>query len=181
MTGIEIARATFTESGLHFPAIPGPLAARLEEKGAWLFSTRDVPVYPYFLAHYQEELQRTGLQDYVILAHSGHSFNSYAIQYYVVYGAVRILLHHGWGGAYMDYEATTLRANECLRRVDRILATADAHPWSDSLGPLTVVASDFYGSTYTLPGEPVPGLDDDKPGPDVALELAISWLEARQS
>lgn len=178
MTGIEIARATFTDAGLLFPTIPESLAVRLKRENSWTFSTRGVPQVPYIVNYYAEELKRTDLEDYVLLAHSGHGLNSHAIQYYVVYGAVRVLLHHGWGGIFMDPEETTLRTNECLERVNRILELADAHPWCDSLGPLTVVATEFYGSSYKLPGEPAVESGRDGLAPDVALDLAISWLEA---
>src|SRR5262249_36848977 len=42
MTGIEKARGLFQQAGLAFPTIPDRLAAKLKERGDWLFSTRDL-------------------------------------------------------------------------------------------------------------------------------------------
>lgn len=179
VTGIEVARATFNHAGLQFPTLPSSLAAKLKEEDPWIFSTRGIPKYPYFLDFYEDELQMANLEAYAILAHGGHSFNSYAIQYYIVYGAVRILLHHGWGGVYMDPDETTLSLNCRIARIDEIMAAAAASPWSDSLGPLTVVASDFYGSTYVLPDGTTKSRDLDHMSPDAALDTALAWLEVQ--
>ncbi len=37
MTAVEKARHLFQEAGLAFPTIPEELAARLKERGKWLF------------------------------------------------------------------------------------------------------------------------------------------------
>lgn len=47
---------------------------------------------PYNLQYYVEEMDQADAT-YVVLAHSGHGTNSYAIQYYLVSGPLRLFLH----------------------------------------------------------------------------------------
>ena len=96
MTDIEKARELFRQAGLAFPTIPKQLAARLKERGEWLFSTREVKIWPYNLDDYVRE-SHDAPGDYAVLCHSGHGVNSYAIQYYLVYGPLRMfVLGLGW-------------------------------------------------------------------------------------
>ena len=95
MSVLEKARRLFQEVGLALPEIPEELAAGLKEQGKWLFSTRDLEMSPYNLDHYVQEGDQAPAA-YVVLAHSGHGVNSYAIQYYLVSGPLRLFLHLGW-------------------------------------------------------------------------------------
>jgi hypothetical protein len=96
MTDIGKARRLFHEAGLAFPKIPDEFAPRLKERDEWLFSTREIQASPYNLHHYVREIERNPVEDYVVLSHSGHGANSYAIQYYLVQGALRMFLHLSW-------------------------------------------------------------------------------------
>ena len=98
MSDIEKARRVFRKAGLAFPKIPDELATRLQERGDWVFSTREIDVSPYDLRHYVCEFAGPHVEDYVVLSHSGHGINSYAVQYYVVHGSLGVFLHLGWGG-----------------------------------------------------------------------------------
>lgn len=89
MTDIEKARELFRGAGLAFPTIPEELVAQLEERGRWQFSTRPLVNSPYNLHHYVDEVEGTQIEDYAVLAHSGHGVNSYAIQYYLVQNPLR--------------------------------------------------------------------------------------------
>ena len=80
MGDLDKARQLFADAGLAFPKIPEGLAAKLKEREPWLFSTRRIKVSPYLLEHYVDEPMASQLKDYVLLSHSGHSTNSYAIQ-----------------------------------------------------------------------------------------------------
>src|SRR5208337_266479 len=102
MSDIDKAKHLFQKAGLSFPPIPNELASRLKEQGEWVFSTRPIEVSPYVLRHYVDEAEKTDVEDNALLAHSGHGVNSYAIQYYLVYGPLRMFLHLGWGGVYMN-------------------------------------------------------------------------------
>jgi hypothetical protein len=95
MADAEEARKLFQKAGLTFPSIPEELVPRLKEQDKWLFSTREISISPYSLEHYVGEMN---VADYVILSHPGHCVNSWAIQYYLVYKALRMFLHLGWGG-----------------------------------------------------------------------------------
>ena len=101
MSDIEKARRLFQESGLAFPTVPDSLAARLRERRRWLFSTRTLKTSPYDLDFYLHEGDSAPAA-YAVLAHSGHGVNSYAIQYYLVCGPLRLFLHLAWGGVYTD-------------------------------------------------------------------------------
>lgn len=70
MTDAEKARRLFEKAGLAFPAIPGELAARLQELDEWLFSTRPIETWPYDLQGYVREGGGVA-GEYVVVAHSG--------------------------------------------------------------------------------------------------------------
>jgi hypothetical protein len=88
MTGIEKARQLFRQAGLAFPTIPKQLAARLKERGEWLFATRELKISPFNLDYYVPE-SHDAPGDYAVLCHSGYGVNSYAMQYYLVYGPLQ--------------------------------------------------------------------------------------------
>src|ERR1700733_11653223 len=106
MTDIEKARKLFHDSGLAFPTVPEELAVRIKEgvnerlpmrdgindrhRSSWLFSTRELDMSPYNLQHYTDEAESGPVNDYVIVSHSGHGVNSYAIQYYLLRGSLRM-------------------------------------------------------------------------------------------
>ena len=98
----EKARALFTRAGLAFPTIPEELASRLKKQDTWRYSTRELKMSPYNLLHYVREGDRGAVDDYAVLCHSGHGSNSYALQYYLVNGPLRMFLHLAWGGVYTD-------------------------------------------------------------------------------
>ena len=123
MSDIEKTRRCFVEAGLAFPTIPDEAAARLKEQRKWLFSTREIETSPYNLQHYVREFDRTHVADYVVLAHSGHGVNSYAVQYYVV--------HAPWGcfSTSVGVAYTTMP-----KRMRPKFATAFLWPTRSSLG-----------------------------------------------
>ena len=102
MTDINKARDLFRSAGLAFPTLPDELAVKLQERDQWVFSTRPIRIWPYELDRYVNQSQRRQIRDYALLSHSGHGINSYAIQYYLVLGRLRMFLHLGWGGVDED-------------------------------------------------------------------------------
>jgi len=123
MNDIEKAKQLFREAGLAFPTIPEELAARLKKHGKWLFATREIDISPYNLQHYVSEVDETHVEDYAVLSHSGHGVNSYALQYYLVYGPLRMFLHLGWGGVYMDAEAAAAKIRDCFSLAAEVIAS----------------------------------------------------------
>jgi hypothetical protein len=124
----------------------------LKEQGKWLFSSRDLEVSPYNLQHYvQEGDEAPGT--YVVLAHSGHGVNSYAIQYYLVTGTFRLFLHLGWGGVYSDADADSSKILECFSLADLIVPAAMTVKKHAARERLTIVGSDFYGSYWSAAGQ----------------------------
>jgi hypothetical protein len=77
--------------------------------------------------------------------------NSYAIQYYIVLGGLRMFLHLGWGGVYMDADAATSKIAECFSLADKVVAMAASRLGVDDR--LLLVGSDFYGSYWLRPGQ----------------------------
>lgn len=162
MTAIEKARELFLDAGLPFPSVPAELTDRLKELDEWLFATRPIDVSPYNLQHYVHERGRHS-DDYLVLSHSGHGVNSYAIQYYLVHGCIRMFLHLGWGGVYMDANAEAIKIRDCFVLADRLVQHAELAANRSSNKRLTIVISDFYGSYWVKRGqkgfEPEKGLD----------------------
>lgn len=173
MSVFEKVRHLFQEAGLAIPNVPEQLAAGLKEQGKWLFSTRALNMSPYNLDHYVEERDQA---PYVVLAHSGHGANSYAIQYYLVSGPLRLFLHLGWGGVYDDAEADASKIRECFSLADKIVPAALT---SGKLAPgerLTIVGSDSYGSYWTVPGQRRKKERMGNRGPSEVLTEVLHWL-----
>lgn len=177
MADIEKARQLLREARLAFPSIPEQLATRLKEQGEWEFSTREIDESPYNLGYYVNEFIETQVEDYAILSHSGHGVNSYALQYYLVHGALGMFLHLGWGGVYMDSERATAQIRDCFSLADLIIR---AVPRAGKLRPgehLTIVGSDFYGSYWLQPGNSGEKKKEDSKRPAEVLTEALRWLE----
>jgi hypothetical protein len=177
MRNLERARELFTNAGLAFPAIPDELAAQLKERDRWLFSTRELDMSPYNLQNYVHEVDRTQVADYALLCHSGHGVNSYAIQYYLVHGLLRMFLHLGWGGVYMDVNEDIAKIRDCFSLADQIDATAQCAGRFRDGEKLTVVGSDFYGSYWSGPGKEHRERKRDSKSPAEVLAEALCWLK----
>jgi hypothetical protein len=175
-TDLAKARRLFEEAGLFLPAIPQELAGRLQEKGKWLFSTREISVSPYDLQHYVVEAARVPVEDYAVLAHSGHGINSYAIQYYLVQGRLRLFLHLGWGGVYMDAKVESAKIRACFSWADDLVTALPSVVRPAPGETLTIVGSDFYGSYWDVSREPAAPSPDLHQTPAGILSEALGWL-----
>jgi len=181
MTDIDKARQFFRDEGLAFPTIPEELAAHLKERDPWVFSTRPIDMSPYNLQNYIREVEENQVKDYALLSHSGYGVNSYAIQYYLVQGSLRMFLHLGWGGVYMDKKKAAATIHDCFSIADQVVRAAQSVRCFHAGEYLTVVGSDFYGGYWLPPGESRPGKDTGRKDPlDVkpieVLTEALGWL-----
>ncbi|MBM4147273.1 MAG: hypothetical protein FJ240_13545 [Nitrospira sp.] len=178
MADIKKARKLFKESGLAFPKIPKELAQRLKQQREWLFSTRKINIPPYNLDYYIHELDIRDVKDYAIVAHSGHGVNSYAIQYYLLYGDLRMLLHLGWGGVYMDAKETTAKICQCFSLADEIIAALKNRERFKAGDRITIVGSDFYGSYWSVSRRNRQIKKIHYKTPEAMLAKALNWLGA---
>lgn len=181
MSDIEKARELFQGAGLAFPTIPDELAARLTERGPWVFSTRPAATRPpiespYNLHRYVDESEHGTIEAYALLAHSGHGVNSYAIQYYLVQNHLRMFLHLSWGGVYMNAEKTRAEIRDCFSMADQIVVAAQRVGRFKSGQQLMVVGSDFYGGYWLRPGESGRGEHESGKEPLDVLSEAHQWL-----
>ncbi len=176
LNDIEKARQLFQEAGLSFPTIPDDLASRLKERRKWLFSTRELDMSPYNLQHYVAEFGGTDVNDYAVLSHSGHGANSYALQYYLVFGALGMFLHLGWGGVYMNAERCVAQIHDCFSLADQIVAAAHRTGKLRHCGRLTIVGSDFYGSYWLPPDGSRRKEDEHSKRPADVLNEVLRWL-----
>jgi hypothetical protein len=153
VSDLETARELFQKAGLAFPTIPDVLAERLKNQGEWLFSTRVEKMWPYILQEYVDEAEKGHTDDYALLAHSGYGANSYAIQYYLVFGSLHMFLHLGWGGVYGDTKADEAKIRDCFLLADEIAKVVQITNRIRTGESITIVVSDFYGSYWTVPGQ----------------------------
>jgi hypothetical protein len=176
MTDIDKARSTFQEAGLSFPKVPAPLDGELKEQSKWIFSTCKLKMSPYILDYFVEHDPNARVP-YVVLAHSGHGVNSYAIQYYLVTSPLRLFLHLGWGGAYNEAAADVAKIRECFALADEIVEIATGSERLANGEVFTVVASDLYRS-YWYVGEKkeADNRSTDK-RPSKVLNDVLSWLK----
>ena len=174
---IEGVKKLFQKEGLTFPVIPEELASGLKEQDEWVFSTRKVKMWPYNLEEYVDELEVTDVEDYVILSHTGHGVNSYALQYYLVYGKVKMFLHLGWGGVYMDKKSTSMQIRDCFLLADKIVLAAQSSEKLPEGTALKIVCSDFYGSYWSAPGVEEKKEDVFAKKPVEVLSEVLYWLK----
>jgi hypothetical protein len=133
-------------------------------------------------------------QDYVLLAHSGHGANSYAIQYYLVYDPLRMFLHLAWGGVYMDETQAVAEIRKCFSIADDIVAASQKMSRLQTGEQLIVVASSFYGSYWQPVGisledkeaspesatnKTPPCKQDSSAKPEKTLRAALRWLTSQ--
>jgi len=170
---IETARKLFEDSGLAFPSIPEKLAQNLKEKEKWVFSTRKIWVSPYVLQEYVDETTK----DYAILSHAGRGSNSYAIQYYLVHGNLKMFLHLGWGGIYMDEKEATAQIQTCFSIADQIVLAAQTSEKLSKGNALKVVCSDFYGSYWSVSDIDAKKEDTSSLRPEEVLTEVLHWLQ----
>ena len=187
MTGINKARDLFSNAGLAVPTLPEDLAAKLKERDRWVFSTRLIRRSPYDLDYYAHEVQRKQVPDYALLSHSGHGANSYAIQYYLVHGSLRMFLHLAWGGIYTDKEKVAATIGDCFSKADKVVQAMVQDAALFQAGEyLTVVGSDFYGSHWMPLCAGRRRKEADRQGSSIVMPLealteALDWLVTRSS
>jgi hypothetical protein len=174
MGDIVKARALFKEAGLAFPVLPRKLASSLKEQREWLYSTRPVKFNPYDLMDYMDEAGENHVEDYTVLSYSGHGANSYAIQYYLVCGPLRMFLFLGWGGAYMDNQKEASKIKECFSLANRISKASAQKLHTDSR--LMIVVSDFYGSYWSPHVNAGRVKLSDTKTPQQVLREVLDWL-----
>jgi hypothetical protein len=179
MNDIEKAIRLFRDAGLAFPTIPGELTTQLKEQGQWLFATREIEMSPYNLQHYVDEADETHVDDYAVLSHSGHGANSYALQYYLVHGTMRLFLHLAWGGVYLDAAAAAAKIRDCFSLAAEIVPTAKNTGRLGASNRLTIVGSDVYGSYWSAPGQSGQKERRDSKGPAEVLAECLHWLKSR--
>ena len=177
MTDIKEARHLFREAGLAFPTIPEELAARLKEQGKWLFSTREIKMWPYNLEEYIYEVDGTHVVDYVVLSHSGHGANSYALQYYLVHGTLEMFLHLAWAGLYSNVKKDAAAIRDCFSLTDEIVPAAQTAEKLQAGARLRIVGCHFYGSYWSAPGKKGPKGVPNRKDPAEVLTEALHWLK----
>jgi hypothetical protein len=187
MTDINKARELFSNAGLAFPTLPEELAVELKERDRWVFSTRLIRRWPYDLDYYVHEVQRKQVPDYALLSHSGHGVNSYAIQYYLVHGSLRMFLHLAWGGVYTDKEKDAATISDCFSKADKVVQAMIQDAAGFQAGEhLTVVGSDLYRSHWFPPGTSRRRKEADRKGSSNVMPLetlteVLDWLATRSA
>ena len=176
MSDIEKARQVFQKAGLAFPTIPEKLAEQLTEQSKFVFSTRPIDEWPYFLHSYVKEAEKSEVDDYVVLCHAGHGVNSWAIHYYLVHDSLRMFLQLGWGGLYSDWEEDAARIRDCFLLADQIASVAKTVGRFKAGNHLTVVVSNFAGSYWLPPGKIRRENDKRCEDPVAVLNEVLDWV-----
>lgn len=141
----------FKASGFAMPPLPASLVDAIQRQHRFVFSSRAVNVDPYDYSSYVEEAMAPELEDYILVAHSGHGANSYGLSYYVAWSGLRLLLQLQWGGVYeaaLQARDAISRTFEALQRLwPEVVSRVPMSP------PLVVASSDFYGGCCARVGE----------------------------
>jgi hypothetical protein len=129
------------------------------------------------------------VDDYVAVAHAGHSSNSYAISYALVYGPIAVFVQCGWGGVYMDKAESTAAVNEMFTLCGQLIDMVDAGAGSLHPPPARLIVSDdrFTGANGLCKwlDQPLDDLDAAQRwlkdagwnnSPNVHAERNFSWL-----
>ena len=129
---------------------------------------------PYNLQGYANKNQ---VEDYVLLSHSGHGINSYAIQYYLVHGNLKMFLHLGWGGVYMDKPRADAQIQTCFALADKIVLAVQTSEKLQEGSELKIVCSDFYGSYWSAPEIEAQKENASSRKPQDMLTEVLHWLQ----
>jgi len=182
--GVATARATLAKEGLILPPIPADLSGNFAERGPWNFATAAAPQdSPYMFEDYVQRVSSQAGNDFVALQHDGHGINSYGLHYVLVWGPLRLFLQLGYGGVYMNVEATKIHINKCFKLahelVDAVTTAREAGRLSTS-DPLVIAASDFRSWHRFDHGESIDinvGRTYDLP--PILLQQALNWVKAQ--
>lgn len=172
------ATTQFAAAGLVFPPITAALVPRLRRVGEWCFATEDVDeAAMYLFERYPTAALTTDPRPYFAVSHGGHGVNSYALSYHLAIPGLTLVTQYGWGGGYMDNEATAARICEVYRRfTDLVAALVDRQ---DVSRRLVLIESDIRGvgawGWLTSP------LDEDAASAFLAQGLAAPVDEALAS
>jgi hypothetical protein len=115
MTGaaaVEDLKAMFASAHLPTPPIPERFVSTLAFQHGWLWTTRPMKSMDmYMFDRYPDEVltqnsEGYDVADYLAISHAGHGVNSYLLTYQVVTRRLAVFIQVGWGGAYMDEDAS---------------------------------------------------------------------------
>ena len=161
--GWEDLRATFTQAGLPLPPMPMALAAQLERRDDWLWSTRDVDRGLLYDPRLIIDEATSPVSDYVAIAHAGHGVNSYFLTFQVVLGPLALFAQTAWGGVYMDATVQTEQLRVQFEEIAEVIDLAAAWPADARPGRRLLVLVSEYKSIdlctwLELDGRGQPGL-----------------------
>jgi hypothetical protein len=91
----------------------------------------------------------------------------------LVHGDLRMSLHLGWGGVYMDAQKTAADIGWCFGLADEIDWAMNAVQRPKLSRPLMIVGSDFYLCHWSAPGKAI----EDAGSPGQVLAEALQWLK----
>ena len=110
----------------------------------WQFGTRtDAPrLYDYH--GYLAEFHMKSVADYLQFGHDGYGINSYAVHYYLAYGALALALQLSWGGALTDPDEAARYIETVFDAATDLIALAEQQPAAGKR--LLVAVSDHLGA-----------------------------------
>lgn len=197
---LQEAYERFSTSQLGFPSLPANLAEQLMALREWryvanfpgeeLLALEEVREhrqlesckYGYLLSFHQREVVEAldSMTDHcLLLDHSGHGINSYAVHFLMMFGPVRLFLQMGWGGVYQNNEAAAATIQEVFGLVDVLLHTLDAYLTCYG----TLPEENMYMITSNMRGGWDFGVgacgerNDRTATPKQVLQDAIEWLQ----
>lgn len=168
-------QSMFEAYGFTMPPLPVSLTGALTRRDRFVFSSREVFASPYDFHWYADEAMQPKVDDYVLVARSGHGVNSYALSYYLAWSGVRVLLQLRWGGVYEDVQAAHANICEAFEGLQVLWPSLTARvPVSPSI---VVASSDFYGGFCGRAGEDNVRSRWGRVAPGYALECLRQQLE----
>lgn len=186
MTDLHRARMRFEKAGLAFPEVPPELAARMQARTRWRYSTPSAPTFAarsdltrYDVGRYAADFEAAAsrVQDYALLAHSSHASRSHALRYFLVTGPLGLFVSLRWGRESRPEKADAKRIRDCIWLADELV---EAVKVSRRLGPgerLMVVAADGAQSRCAVLGSDLRGhLQRDGGPPKDLLMAVLDWL-----
>lgn len=150
--GVAQLKAWCRKLRFDVPPVPKHLGDSLRRISPHEFATRDLPWSPYMVEEWVEAAEREDVADYLVAAHAGHGVNSYAISYFLVLRNLRLFIHIGFGGVYMEAMEARQAISASFKGADELVrAASSAPPLPAGHKPMTVVATEFYGSRWRAP------------------------------
>jgi hypothetical protein len=154
MAIVETAFARYHNAGLRLPPVPRELVDRTAEQSEWQFGTDSAELTDR--AGFLQDARDPQAEAALGFGHVGHGIASWFLCYRLILGPLAVFVHHSYGDAYGDDEASRRIFNRAVEQIEELIVMADAARRTGRIAPgqrLVVVIDPLGGSGWEVAGD----------------------------